>query len=113
VLQPGIKVEPPQSQFGVGTPLSRLIVAITLSPAQVDANGVALQREPVLYFNDQIVTLDDLRAQLDKMTLGRVPPSLVIKADKGVTLDTVMAVEDIALAHRLPVILATAPSATP
>jgi biopolymer transport protein ExbD len=107
VLQSGIKVEPPRSEFGVGTPSSRLIVAVTLGPQLTDANGVPLQRETTLYFNDQIVTLDGLSGLLDKLPLGRLPPPLVIKADKGVTLDTIMSVEDIAFAHRLPVVLAT------
>jgi biopolymer transport protein ExbD len=110
VLQPGIKVEPPRSAFGGGTPLSRLIVAVTLPPPQVDANGAPVKQDPILFFNDQIVTLDGFRAALDKMQLSRVPPSLVIKADKGVTLETVMSVEDIAFAHRLPVVLATQPN---
>ena len=34
VLQPGIKVDPPRSVVGVGTPASRLIVAVTLGAAQ-------------------------------------------------------------------------------
>jgi biopolymer transport protein ExbD len=96
-----------RSQFVVGTPASRLIVAVTLGPQLFDANGVPIQRQPTLYFNDQIVTLDGLSALLDKLTVDRIPPSLVIKADKGVTLDTIMSVEDIAFAHRLPVVLAT------
>lgn len=110
VLQPGIKVDPPRSDFDSGTPLSRLIVAVSMAPQQYDGNGMALKREPVYYFNDQIVTLDGLRTALDKMPLSRVPPSLVIKADKGVSLETVMQVEDIAFAHRLPVVLATQPA---
>src|SRR5271155_5862216 len=53
VLQPGIKIDPPRSVIGVGTPASRLIVAVTFPPAQLDANGAPMKREPVLYFNDQ------------------------------------------------------------
>jgi len=107
VLQSGIKVEPPRSSFGVGTPSSRLIVAVALGPQLTDANGAPLPRVPTLYFDDQIVTLDGLRGMLDKLPLGRLPPSLVIKADKGVTLDTIISIEDVASAHRLPVVLAT------
>jgi biopolymer transport protein ExbD len=111
VLQSGIKVEPPRSAFGVGTPSSRLVVAVTLGPQLTDANGAPLPRVPTLYFNDQIVTLSSLRDLLDKLPLGRLPPPLVIKADKGVTLDTIISIEDIASAHRLPVVLATQPVA--
>ena len=54
VLQPGIKVDPPHSAFAVGMPTSRLIVAVTLPPAQTNPDGSVLPREPVLYFDDQV-----------------------------------------------------------
>jgi biopolymer transport protein ExbD len=109
VLQPGVKVEPPHSSFGVGTPLSRLIVAVTLPPAQVDANGAALRRDPTLYFDDQIVTMDGLRQALDQLPTERAAPSLVIKADKDVPLEVIMSIVDIASAHHLTAIIGTQP----
>jgi biopolymer transport protein ExbD len=112
VLQPGIKVDPPRSAIGIGTPSTRLIVAVTLTPQQFDANGAPLKRDPVLYFNDQIVSLDGLRAALDQLPSGRVTPSLVIKADKDVPLDLITSIIDVA--HRFPVVIATQPvSGTP
>jgi len=111
VLQPGIKVDPPRSEFGGGTPSSRLIVAVMVPPPQVDANGTPIKQDPTIYFNDQIVTLDGLRTALDQLPQSRTTPSLVIKADKGVTLDTVMSIEDVAFAHRLSVVIATQPAA--
>jgi len=108
VLQPGIKVEPPRSQFSVGTPSSRLIVAVTLAPQQFDTDGKPLKRDPVLYFNDQIVTLDGLRAALDHLPPSRITPSLVVKADKDVPLDLITSIIDVA--HRFPVVIATQPS---
>lgn len=110
VLQSGIKVDLPRTSFGVGTPASRLIVVVALGPQLSDANGVPLPRVPTFYFDDQIVTLDGLRGLLDKLPLSRLPPSLVIKADQGVTLDTLLSIEDIASAHRLPVVIATQPA---
>jgi len=107
VLQPGIKVDPPRSAIGVGTPASRLIVAVTLSPQLYDANGLPLARQPVLYFNDQIVTLDGLRTALDQLPTSRIPPSLVVKADKDVPLDLITSIIDVA--HRFPVVIATQP----
>jgi len=107
VLQPGIKVDPPRSEIGVGTPSSRLIVAVALAPQQFDDKGAPLKREPVLYFNDQIVTLDGLRTALDGLPQGRVTPSLVIKADKDVPLDLITSVIDVA--HRFSVEIATQP----
>ena len=112
VLQPGIKVDPPRSVVAVGTPASRLIVAVTLPPQQYDGNGAPLKREPVLYFNDQIVTLDSLRAALDQLPPSRVTPSLIVKADKDVPLNLITSIID--AAHRYPVVIATQPaSGTP
>jgi biopolymer transport protein ExbD len=110
VLQPGIKVDPPRSSFSGGAPSSRLIVAVTLPPAQADASGMALKREPTLYFDDQIVTLDGLRAALDHLPASRTAPALVIKADKDVPLESIMEVEDIAFAHHLAVMIGTQPN---
>jgi biopolymer transport protein ExbD len=107
VLQPGIKVDPPRSPYGMGVPSSRLIVAVTMGPQQFDANGVALKRDPVLYFNDQIMTLDGLGAALDALPHGRDLPSLVIKADKDVPVDLITNI--IGVAHRFPVVIATQP----
>jgi biopolymer transport protein ExbD len=107
VLQPGIKVDPPRSVIGVGTPSSRLIVAVTLAPQQYDANGAPLKREPILYFNDQIVSLDGLRNALNHLPAERITPSLVIKADKDAPLDLITSIIDVA--HRFPVVIATQP----
>jgi len=107
VLQPGIKVDPPRSAFGVGMPSSRLIVAITLAPPQLNAQGAPLPREPILYFNDQIVTLDGLRTALDQLPSSRVTPSLVLKADKDVPLDVITSIIDVA--PRFSIVIATKP----
>jgi biopolymer transport protein ExbD len=109
VLQPGIKIDPPRSVIGVGTPASRLIVAVTLAPQRFDANGAPLPRDPILYFNDQIVNLEGLRAALDQLPAGRATPALVVKADKDVPLDLITRIIDVA--HRFPVVIATQPAA--
>ena len=108
VLQPGIKVDPPRSVIGVGTPASRLIVAVTLAPQQMDDKGMPLPRQPILYFNDRILSLDGLRTALDHLQTGPVTPSLVIKADASVPLDVITSVIDVA--HRFPVVIATQPA---
>ena len=107
VLQPGIKVDPPRSAIGVGTPASRLIVAVTLAPQRYDDKGAPEKREPVLYFNDQIMTLEGFRTALDQLPISRVTPSLVVKADKDVPLDLIVRVVDVS--HRFPVVIATQP----
>jgi biopolymer transport protein ExbD len=108
VLQPGIKVDPPRANFASGSPASRLIVAVTLSPQQFDDKGAPLPRQPVLYFNDQIVTLDGLRAALGRLPASRIKPTLVVKADKEVPLDLITSLIDVA--HpRFSVEIATQP----
>ncbi len=109
VLQPGIKVDPPRSAIAVGTPASRLIVAVTMGPQRYDANGAPLAREPVLYFNDEIMNVDGFRAALDQVPTSRVAPSLWVKADKDMPLDVMTSIIDIA-AQRFPVVIATQPN---
>ncbi len=108
VLQPGIKVELPHSPFAVGTPATRLIVAVTLAPQQFDDKGAPLPRQPVLYFNDQIVTVDGLRTALAALPPSRLTPTLVVKADKEVPLDTINSIIDVA-GNRFSVNIATQP----
>ena len=108
VLQPGIKIDPPRSTIGVGTPASRLIVAVTLSPPQLDANGAPMPRTPVLYFNDQIVTLDGLREALDQLPASRLQQTLIVKADKDVPFDLITDITAVAV-PRFTVFLATQP----
>ena len=107
VLQPGIKVDPPRSAVAVGTPASRLIVAVAMAPQQYDDKGAPMKRQPILYFNDQIVTLDGLRTALDQLPEGRITPSLVVKADKDVPVDLIASIIDVA--SRFPVVIATQP----
>jgi biopolymer transport protein ExbD len=109
VLQPGIQIDPPKTEFSQGTPSSRLIVAVAMSPQQYDVAGLALPRQPVMYFNDQIVTLDSLGRQLDQLSVGRTTHVLVLKADKSVPLDVVTDIMNTAFAHRLSIHLATQP----
>jgi len=107
VLQPGVRVNLPHSNFSAPTPSSRLIVAVTLPPAQLDANGLPMKREPTLYFDDKIVTLDELRIALDRLPAGPTSSALVIKADADVPLDEIMRVQDVAFAHHLQVVIGT------
>jgi biopolymer transport protein ExbD len=101
VLQPGIKVEPPKMAIWQGTPSSRLVVAVAMSPPQYDASGVAVTPHPVMYFNDQIVTLDGLGRQLDQLPVGRDTRTLVLKADKDVPLNVVTDIMNTAFEHHL------------
>lgn len=109
VLQPGIKVNLPKMAFWEGTPSSRLVVAVTMSPLQTDVNGIPLPQHPVMYFNDQIVTLETLGKQLAALPVGRESRTLVVKADRNVPLNVVTDITDAAFAHRLNPVIATQP----
>ena len=94
VLQPGISVTVPFSKFMLAPPVKYEIISIT--------------QGATVYFRDQKIALDDLGPQLDSARKeGR---SIIIKADKATSYETVMRVANIALEHGVPsVALATAP----
>jgi biopolymer transport protein ExbD len=96
IVQPGIKVNLPRSVYAEGSPASRLIVAVTLGPQQYDDKGALLPRQPVLYFQDQIVTVEQLRAALDELPASRIKPTLFIKPDKDVPVDFISSLLDAA-----------------
>jgi len=110
VLQPGIKVNLPRSVYAEGSPASQLIVAVTLAPQQYDEKGAPLPRQPVLYFNDQIVSLQGLRAALDQLPVSRIKPTLVVKADRDVPVDLISSLLD-AAGPRFEYEIATQPAA--
>ena len=96
ILQPGIKVNLPRLAYADLSPASRLIVAISLGPQQVDDKGASLPRQPVLYFRDQIVSVDQLRTALNDLPASRIKPTLYIKADKDVPVNFISSLLDAA-----------------
>jgi len=94
VLQPGVSVTVPFSRFTLGPQPNQEIISITSGP------------NPTIYLRDQKVTLDQLGPALD--TTKREGRSIVIKADRTVSYDLVMAVTNAALERGIaPVALAT------
>ncbi len=55
-----------------------------------------MPRQPELYFQDQIVTLDGLRAALGKLPPSRIKPTLLVKPDKDVPVETIASLLDAA-----------------
>jgi biopolymer transport protein ExbD len=96
ILQPGIKVNLPRSGYADGSPASRLIVAVTLSPQLFDDKGAPLPRQPLLYFNDQIVSLDGLRTALLQLPPTRIKPTLIVKPDRDVPVEFISRLLDVA-----------------
>jgi biopolymer transport protein ExbD len=107
ILQPGIRVDAPRSSFGPGSPANSLILSVMLEPERRDVNGQVLPRQPVLFFNDQIMSAEDFKKLLPQYVRGRLNQSLILKADKEVPVGMTIDIMNICLANGMTVVLAT------
>jgi biopolymer transport protein ExbD len=85
ILQQGISISTPFSRFTLGPQTSRQIISIT---------GGAV---PAIYFEDQRVTIGQLGPLLD--AAKRKDQSIIIKADRSTSYETVAEVANAALEH--------------
>lgn len=85
ILQQGISISMPFSRFTLGPQANRQIISIT---------GGAV---PAIYFRDQRVTIEQLGPLLD--AAKRNDQSIVIKADRSTSYETVAEVANAALEH--------------
>src|SRR5438067_11996656 len=85
ILQQGISVSMPFSRFTLGPQTSRQIISIT---------GGAV---PAIYFQDQRVTMEQLGPLLDGAK--RRDESIIIKADRSTSYETVAEVANAVLDH--------------
>ena len=97
ILQQGISVSMPFSRFTLGPQANQQIISIT---------GGAV---PAVYFRDQRVTMEQLGPLLD--AAKREGQSIIIKADRFTSYETVAEVTNAALEHGITsVSLAAAPT---
>jgi biopolymer transport protein ExbD len=96
ILQQGISISMPFSRFTLGPQANRQIISIT---------GGAV---PAIYFRDQRVTMEQLEPLLD--AAKRNDQSIIIKADRSTSYETVAEVANAALEHG---VTAVALAATP
>ena len=96
ILQQGISISMPFSRFTLGPQANRQIISIT---------GGAV---PAIYFRDQKVTMEQLGPLLD--AAKRNDQSIIIKADRSTSYETVAEVANAALEHGVS---AVALAATP
>jgi len=96
ILQQGISISMPFSRFTLGPQANRQIISIT---------GGAV---PAIYFQDQRVTMEQLGPLLD--AAKRKEQSIIIKADRSTSYETVAEVANAALEHG---VTAVALAATP
>lgn len=96
VFQPGIKIDLPKgpSMGGVNT---RYIIAI------------ADQNPPLIFFNDQVVTMESLDKQLRAIARSENNAAVILRADKNVRHETVVQVMNLAMNDGLSVVIATQP----
>jgi biopolymer transport protein ExbD len=85
ILQQGISISMPFSRFTLGPQSNQQIISIS---------GGAV---PAIYFQDQRVTLEQLGQLLD--TAKRKDQSIIIKADRSASYETVARVTNAALEH--------------
>ena len=85
ILQQGISISMPFSRFSLGPQSNQQIISIT---------GGAV---PAIYFQDQRVTLEQLGPLLD--AAKRKDQSIIIKADRSASYETVAEVTNAALEH--------------
>ena len=85
ILQQGISIAMPFSRFTLGPQSNQQIISIT---------GGAV---PAIYFQDQRVTMEQLGPLLDEAK--RKDQSIIIKADRSASYETVAEVTNAALEH--------------
>lgn len=97
VLQPGIHVRLPVSEFADGAPYSGLVVTIS--------------QEGLVFFNDERTTLEGLASAFERSAHERANATLLIEADGRVRHESLIRIYnmarsagilDVVLAHRLP-----------
>ena len=85
ILQQGISISMPFSRFSLGPQSNQQIISIT---------GGAV---PAIYFQDQRITMEQLGPLLD--AAKRKDQSIIIKADRSASYETVAEVTNAALEH--------------
>jgi biopolymer transport protein ExbD len=85
ILQQGVSISMPVSRFTLGPQSNQQIISIT---------GGAV---PAIYFQDQRVTMEQLGQLLD--AAKRKDQSIIIKADRSASYETVAEVTNAALQH--------------
>ncbi|MEM6883650.1 MAG: biopolymer transporter ExbD [Verrucomicrobiota bacterium] len=94
VLQPGVEVNPPRG-LAEGVRDSRFVINVTA------------QEPPRIFFNDQLVTLEKLEGQLNRMGRRSADVQIIIRADSAVPHGTVTEIMNTALRAGLSVVIAT------
>ncbi len=95
-IQPGIAVVPPPSPFVVAPTLGASVVSIVSGDS------------PRLYFRDRVVTMEEFDRSLQALPES-AKRTLIVRADRGASFETVLAVANKAIERHYAVIFATNP----
>jgi biopolymer transport protein ExbD len=108
ILQPGIRVDLPRSTWGKGATADQLVISVMLEPERVDAaTGFVAKRQPYIFFNDQIMTFDNLQTAVAQVARKRPNQSLVLKADQATSMGLLVDIMNMAMKNGLSVVIAT------
>jgi biopolymer transport protein ExbD len=103
VVQPGIRVDLPRGLLAGGYRSNEWIVTVVLEPEGKDRR----ERQPLILFNDQVVTLSDISSKLLEVNPRRENYTLLIKCDRQVPQGVLVDIMNFAIQGGWSVILAT------
>lgn len=111
ILQPGLRVQVPRSLLGQGFQTNHLMISILMDAEKKDPTTRALlPTKPLIFFNDEIVTLDELEKNLSELEGNTRSASFVLKADEAVPHGYVVEIMNRILSKGYSVVLATQPN---
>jgi biopolymer transport protein ExbD len=103
VAQPGIRVDLPRGLLAAGYRSNEWITTIVLEPESKDKK----ERQPLIFFNDQLITLADMGSKLLEVNPKRESFTLIIKCDRQVPQGVLIDIMNLAIQAGWSVILAT------
>ncbi|MDR1191160.1 MAG: biopolymer transporter ExbD [Verrucomicrobiales bacterium] len=99
VIQPGIRVNPPVAFTSSGMRDIRYVINVTA------------QNPPLIFFNNQLVTLEDLQAELKQLAARQPNTVVALRADQQVPYGAVVDIMTRAINAGVHILNATQPPA--
>jgi biopolymer transport protein ExbD len=83
--QPGIELDPPKAQSSEGHTTQKIIIYV--------------DKEENVFLNDNVVSINNLVEEIDKLTILQKDKSVVLKADSGVKHGLIITIMDLLRQH--------------
>jgi biopolymer transport protein ExbD len=103
VAQPGIRVDLPKGLLAAGYRGNEWIITIVLEPESREKK----ERQPLVFFNDQMISLGDLSSKLLEVNPNKENYTLIVKCDRQVPQGILVDVMNTAMQAGWSIILAT------